>query len=166
MAVKKPKIPKPTKPTTTPAQDSEAHKELMLELVERGKRNGFLTYEAVLEFGEEHNLTEKESDDLQQLLEKEHIDLVSLEDLDEEHTALEDFESADTTKTALQTLELSDEDYDEEEIEEREEEEKEERLAERVVSSGGQIADSVKSYLRDIGKIPLLNKETETAIAD
>src|SRR5690606_17420880 len=26
--------------------------------------------------------------------------------------------------------------------------------------------DSVKSYLRDIGKIPLLNKKTETAIAD
>ena len=28
------------------------------------------------------------------------------------------------------------------------------------------VADSVKSYLRDIGKIPLLNKKTETTIAD
>ncbi len=29
-----------------------------------------------------------------------------------------------------------------------------------------QITDSVKSYLRDIGKIPLLNKKTETVIAE
>ncbi len=165
MAVKKPKVIKAVK-TATPALEPDAHKELMIELVERGKRNGFLTYESVLEFSEEHNLTDKESDELQQLLEKEHIDLVSLEDLEEEHNAMEDFESPEAPKAALQTLELSDEEYDEEEVEERDEEEKEERLAERVVSSGGQIADSVKSYLRDIGKIPLLNKETETAIAD
>jgi len=163
MAMKKTKSPKTTKPSH--ATDAEANKELILELVERGKRNGFLTYESVLEFSEEHNFTDKEADELQQLLEKEHIDLVSLEDLEEEHGAIDDFETAETPKASLQNIELSDEEFDEEE-EERDEEEKEERIAEKVISSGGQIADSVKSYLRDIGKIPLLNKETETAIAD
>ena len=29
-----------------------------------------------------------------------------------------------------------------------------------------QITDAVKCYLRDIGKIPLLNKKTETVIAE
>ncbi len=163
MAMKKTKSPKVVKPSH--ATDAESNKELILELVERGKRNGFLTYESVLEFSEEHNFTDKEADELQQLLEKEHIDLVSLEDLEEEHNSIEDFESAETPKASLQTIELSEEGFDEEE-EERDEDDKEERVAEKVISSGGQIADSVKSYLRDIGKIPLLNKETETAIAD
>jgi len=161
--MKKTKSPKVVKPSH--ATDAESNKELILELVERGKRNGFLTYESVLEFSEEHNFTDKEADELQQLLEKEHIDLVSLEDLEEEHNSIEDFESAETPKASLQTIELSEEGFDEEE-EERDEDDKEERVAEKVISSGGQIADSVKSYLRDIGKIPLLNKETETAIAD
>jgi len=37
---------------------------------------------------------------------------------------------------------------------------------EEVQEAPTQITDSVKSYLRDIGKIPLLNKKTETAIAE
>jgi len=85
MAMKKTKSPKTVKPSQI--NDAEANKELILELVERGKRNGFLTYESVLEFSEEHNFTDKETDELQQMLEKEHIDLVSLEDLEEEHGA-------------------------------------------------------------------------------
>lgn len=35
----------------------------------------------------------------------------------------------------------------------------------RHAAGTAQVTDSVKSYLRDIGKIPLLNKKTETAIA-
>ena len=35
-----------------------------------------------------------------------------------------------------------------------------------VKHATAQITDGVKCYLRDIGKIPLLNKKTETVIAD
>ncbi len=36
----------------------------------------------------------------------------------------------------------------------------------RETAGSAQITDGVKSYLRDIGKIPLLNKKTETDIAE
>ena len=49
-----------------------------------------------------------------------------------------------------------------------EEDEEEEEVDERNVREAGatQIADGVKCYLRDIGKIPLLNKKTEALIAE
>ena len=37
---------------------------------------------------------------------------------------------------------------------------------ERFTSDASHVTDGVKLYLRDIGRIPLLNKETEKIIAD
>lgn len=50
------------------------------------------------------------------------------------------------------------------EIDEDEDEETDQEIARESVTT--QIADSVKSYLRDIGKIPLLNKKTEKVVSD
>ena len=53
--------------------------------------------------------------------------------------------------------------FDEDEGEEEAEEEEKEVTRE---AGSSQITDPVKCYLRDIGKIPLLNKKTETVIAE
>jgi len=66
-------------------------------------------------------------------------------------------------KTKLESsLDLQADQFDEDEAEQEDDEEKE--VAREVGSS--QITDPVKCYLRDIGKIPLLNKKTETVIAE
>ncbi len=65
-------------------------------------------------------------------------------------------------KSKLETYGLESGEFEEEEEEEDEDEEESEIKRETESS----VADSVKSYLRDIGKIPLLNKKTETTIAD
>src|SRR5690606_3085741 len=65
-------------------------------------------------------------------------------------------------KAKLETYSIESGEFGEEAAEEESDEDDGEIKREAESS----IADSVKSYLRDIGKIPLLNKKTETAIAD
>jgi RNA polymerase primary sigma factor len=147
---------------------TDLKKELIDELVEKGKRANFLTYEEVIEFGDKNHLSEQEINDILKTLEKEHIDLIMQDELEADPAALvgldEETEGARLdAKTKLESsLDLQSDQFDEDEGEEDEEEEKE---AVREIGSS-QITDPVKCYLRDIGKIPLLNKKTETVIAE
>ena len=52
------------------------------ELLERGKKNGYMTYEEIIEFGEKNSLTEIETNDLLRRFEKEHVDVVMEEELE------------------------------------------------------------------------------------
>jgi len=145
-------------------------KELVEELMERGRKIGFLTYEEVIEFSDRNHLVESETNDLLKQCEREHIDLIMQDELEDrglnELTKLEGEEEAgrgDIKAKIESSLDLQTERFEEEDSEE-EEDEFEEREVREVGAS--QITDPVKCYLRDIGKIPLLNKKTETVIAD
>lgn len=148
-----------TKPASSP-KSVDLKKELTQELVDQGKRDGVLTYEEVMEFSDEHEFTEVETDLLLRRLDKENVELITQEELDSVQSEIEEFDKDESSpdqkfKTRLvKTLDS------EGEIEEEEEEEDE-----REHAAPTQITDSVKSYLRDIGKIPLLNKKTETEIS-
>ena len=143
-------------------------KELIEELIEKGKRANFLTYEEIIEFGDKNHLNETEINEILRTLEKEHIDLIMQDELDGEAASLTGLEDEAEgarldAKTKLESsLELQVDQFDEDEAESDDEEEKE---AVREIGSS-QITDPVKCYLRDIGKIPLLNKKTETVIAE
>jgi RNA polymerase primary sigma factor len=140
------------------------YQEHLDELIEHGKTVGILTYEEVMDFSEEYSLTEKETEDLLRLLEKKNIELVTQEEFDS-GSAVElkttDEEATDYTK--IKAVAPFQEELHDDDDQAKEEEEEGEDV--RQVSSPVQMADSVKSYLRDIGKIPLLNKKTETTIA-
>ncbi|HRN78185.1 MAG TPA: RNA polymerase sigma factor RpoD [Candidatus Dependentiae bacterium] len=148
---------------TKKAKDLDLKKELIQELIERGKREGVLTFEELVIFSDEQNLSDKEADELQELIEKEHIELMSQEDL--EASGDIDFEPHEAPAAKVTTTLEVEDDLDEDEEEVAEDSDDEERIEAKQTTSA-QIADSVKSYLRDIGKIPLLNKKTETDIAE
>jgi len=134
------------------------HKEdLINELVERGKRAGMLTYEEIMEFSDKQHLNSKETEQLLRTCDKENIDLVTQEEVETAHGSVESIEHDDEStpiKSKIKTIGTADE---------SEEEEGEDTSEVREAPT--QITDSVKSYLRDIGKIPLLNKKTESVIA-
>ncbi len=130
----------------------EQKEDLITAFIERGKRAGTLTYEELMEFSEKQRLSEQETEQLLKTCDKENIELLTQEEMeatDSDVGVIETDEEAAPVKSKIKTPGTEDEDADEEE--------------EREVPT--QITDSVKSYLRDIGKIPLLNKKTEGEIA-
>ncbi len=129
--------------------------EIIAAFIDRGKRLGSLTYEEIMEFSEKQQLAEQETEQLLKTCDKENIELLTQEEreaADSEVGVIETDEEAAPVKSKIKTLQTdsSDEDPDDEEEEQE---------------APTQITDSVKSYLRDIGKIPLLNKKTEGDIA-
>lgn len=181
----KPMQKKAAKPTTrvqTPAPEHEydravvrpsstdLKKELIEELVEKGKRANFLTYEEIIAFGDKNHLSESEINEILRTLEKEHIDLIMQDELEGEagiEGLDEESEGARLdAKTKLESsLDLQADQFDEDDAEESDEDEEDEKDQVREIGAS-QITDPVKCYLRDIGKIPLLNKKTETVIAE
>ena len=152
-------------------QELDLKKEHIEEFIEKGKKINFLTYEEVIEFADKNHLLEQETNDLLRTLEKENVELITQEELEASPDALGDFDKDDASlrgtgdlKAKLESsLDFHGESFEDEDAEEEDEEE-EEREAVREV--GSYVTDGVKSYLRDIGKIPLLNKKTETSIAE
>lgn len=147
-------------------QSVDLKKELIAELIERGKRVNVLTYEEIIEFGDKNHLTEQETNDLLQQLEKENIDLVMQEEIDTKQDVDLGFESEDASSRPVIKSKLAEPMVSEsEEFEEHEEQEDDDERVARE-SAPAHLTDAVKCYLRDIGKIPLLNKKTEKVISD
>jgi len=128
--------------------------DLVNEFIEKGKKAGVLTYEEIMEFSDKHHLVEQETEDILRACDKENIELVTQEELESGDTKIETFDGEEESTVKSKTKSPLAVESDEEDEEEKE-----------VREAPTQITDSVKSYLRDIGKIPLLNKKTETAIA-
>lgn len=147
---------------------SEGKKELVDNLLERGRKNGYLTYEEVVDFGERTSMTEAEMSDLLKLFEKENVELIVHDELEAATGDIGGFELEETgtPKRVATPIDTSLDFAEDGEQSEDGEEEEEEGEAVREVAEVSHISDGVKAYLRDIGKIPLLNKKTETAIAD
>jgi RNA polymerase primary sigma factor len=153
---------------------ADFEKEIHDALIVKGRQSGVLAYEEVMDFCGQKHLNEQQTLELFKLLERENIELVTHEELEAAAQLSDDY--VDTSKnaqelevegqalktTALNDLEQEDEPEDTlfEEVDD---------VDKKMVQASGEttyIADGVKCYLRDIGKIPLLNKKTETVIAD
>jgi RNA polymerase primary sigma factor len=136
-------------------------------LLEKGKRNGVLSYEEVIGFTRKHKLLEEEVNELLHLFEKENIDLISEEEL---QASLGDMEKLSTDeeggykaqsrdlKSSLENVDIT--------VEPSAIEEEKETEDLKAFIEPSQLNDPVKLYLKEIGKIPLLNKETEKVIAE
>ena len=162
---------KKVKPVDTKAKGKKAESidlthELIESFLEKGRRAGIMSYEELMEFCERNHLGEIETNELLKTLEKEHIELLMQEELDSEGAHLDDYQKDEEgNKVHLKTQFESSIDFaGDEEPEEGEDED--ERDVVRESGEAGHIADGVKCYLRDIGKIPLLNKKTESVIAE
>ncbi|MBA3954671.1 RNA polymerase sigma factor RpoD [Candidatus Dependentiae bacterium] len=155
-----------TKAKAKKAEGVDLTQELIESLLEKGRRAGTMSYEELMEFCERNHLGEIETNELLKTLEKEHIELLMQEELDADATHLDDYEKEEEgTKVHLKSQFESSLDFaGDEELEEGEDED--ERDIVRESGEVGHIADGVKCYLRDIGKIPLLNKKTELVIAE
>src|SRR5579871_3676112 len=163
MTKAKPTVKKTIKKTST---NIDLHKEIIEEFIEKCKVSGVLGYEELIAFSDKNNVTDAEVTDILRVLERENVELVTQEELESDDLKKEEFEELEPSrlklKSKLETYGLESGEFEEEEEEEDEEDEDGEVKRETESS----VADSVKSYLRDIGKIPLLNKKTETTIAD
>lgn len=139
-------------------------------LIEKGRSEGVITYEELVGFNQRHKLSEEDANDLVRILERENIDLILQDELEsspkdiagliagEISTPSTEGISPDienTLESAELSSELSEEEYVEKDLE---------RL--KGLLEPSQLNDPVKLYLKEIGKIPLLNKETEKVIAD
>lgn len=138
-------------------------------LIERGKEaGGIISYQEAMEFAEKHNLTDQEASTLLKVMEREGVELVNLEEFDATHEDLQNYDKEDTSLKITSSIGdslLSSELLDDDEVSAGDDEGVEKESA-RETAGSAQITDGVKSYLRDIGKIPLLNKKTETDIAN
>lgn len=135
-------------------------------LIEKGKSEGMLTYEEITAFVQRNKLTEEEATELLHTLEKENIDLISQEELTDSGN-FETLEEDRSTFTEFKTPFVAT--YEDQEIIEDEEvEEDEDKDLDKLKSLAepSQLNDPVKLYLKEIGKIPLLNKQTEKIISD
>lgn len=159
--VKKIKKIKTVKAANNDETSTQTYQEQLDELFERGKATGVLAYEELIEFGEHNTLSEKETEELLRLVEKKGIELVTQEELDSGHEELKEEEELEPAHIKTKITSSFQEEFHDDEAEKEEVDEDEVRHA----TPSTQLTDSVKSYLRDIGKIPLLNKKTETAIA-
>ncbi len=152
-------------PAAAGSKELDLKADLITEFIEKGHKAGLLTYEEIIEFGERNALAEQETNDLLRRLEKEHVDVVMAEELESDDN-IEEFQhqEEELSPVDLKSRLESSLDLQGEFEEEGEEDEAEERVEAR--GGGAQLTDPVKCYLRDIGKIPLLNKTTEAVIAN
>jgi len=167
-AESKVKASKKSKVTT-----SLSWKDELEDYLEKGRKARALSYEEIIDFCERNKLSEKETAEILKTFEKENIDLVMHDEI-ESMTDLEEIEKEEKIDSnplfkskEVASLEAHDDDFEEDEGKfEEEDDEEDDAAAVRTPGESTYIADGVKCYLRDIGKIPLLNKKTETVIAD
>ncbi|PCI73968.1 RNA polymerase sigma factor RpoD [Candidatus Dependentiae bacterium] len=140
--------------------------------LDTARNNGVVTYEELAKFNCKQNIANDETNEVLRLLDKENIDVITQDEFNAINDGLTSFESEDkpsfgTMQTnldvAINTGSDSSSDSDHETTEE------EEAAHVRRMQAFGepsQLNDPVKLYLKEIGKIPLLNKTTDKVIAD
>jgi RNA polymerase primary sigma factor len=128
--------------------------------ITNAKKNGQINYSDIIEFSNYLTLSNEDTDSIIKILEKENIIInINKDDTQDENLLLEvekDFIELNNSPIAGSIIKNNDlnADFSEEEEETPEE------------FKYFQLNDSVKTYLRDIGNIPLLNKKTELGIAN
>ena len=158
--------PKKTTASSDSKKNVDFKRELVDTLIEKGRESNTLTYEEVIAFNERNHLTEKETADLFKALEREHIELLMEEELHGHGSDLHDIEKDDLGTQAVIKEKLASSIHSEDLLDNDEEDADDEERPTKDVTDSTYITDGVKCYLRDIGKIPLLNKVTEKVISD
>ncbi|MBV8660755.1 MAG: RNA polymerase sigma factor RpoD [Candidatus Dependentiae bacterium] len=152
-------------PTGTAAKPMTTEEAIKLFL-EEGRKNRFVTYESVIEFGDEHKFSEADANKFLRSIEKNNIELVMQDEIHADALVVsDDLRSTDTDESQEFSMDKLSSSIYLQDDEDKDDEDKEDKAETRHTSDSSQVADGVKCYLRDIGKIPLLNKATEAAIA-
>ena len=139
-------------------------------LLEKGGSEGVLTYEELIYFTQKNKLEEEAVNDLLHQIEKDGIDLIMKEEAEGIDQDLESLVEGDSKRSfggikrdiesTLESADLSDDLDSDDNTHDKD-------LAKiRELVEPSQLNDPVKLYLKEIGKIPLLNKVTEKVIAD
>ena len=126
------------KAKNTENQNSEKKPEI-LRLIEKGKAKGHLTTDEVLEVIDETELDVEQIEKLYETFEEQGIEIIGYEqDMNLDDIGVENFS------------EYADEDSDEDSF----------------LQEGALVDDPVRMYLKEIGKVELLDTETELALAE
>jgi RNA polymerase primary sigma factor len=147
--------------------EKESFESIVKKTLATGKENRFLTYESIMHIGEQNSFSEKETNQLLKEIEKNNIDLVMQEEIDVHQEIDDDSGSSienDITSVRSKNVNIGSVD----EIDDFADDLPEDEIHgdEKIVATKQTLTDNVKCYLRDIGKIALLNKETEAVIAN
>ncbi len=124
----------------------------MKNLIERGKKKGYLTYEEMNEELPDEAVTPSRLDNLLMTLDEAGVSLIDETELSKRKTE-------------------DDEDFEEEDVEEFEDveeeiaEEEDLLIEQEFESEGKRIDDPVRMYLTQMGEIPLLNRDEEISLA-
>ncbi len=110
--------------------DLESKKQLIKDLIDRGKKKGILSHNDIISSFDDTEFTTEEIETVYDALEKEGVEIV--EDMDKE------LEEIEVTKEELEDM---------------------------SIPEGISIDDHVKMYLKEIGKVRLLDADEETALA-
>jgi RNA polymerase primary sigma factor len=166
-AIRRPEGTTDLEETKHTLKDVEKQLEMLLE---KGRSEGVLTYEEVASFNYKHRIGEEDANELLRILDKENIDLISQEEFDAAGEGFQDYnaEEAGPSFGSFKANLESTLDVDSEEDAEEDDDEDSDKASERLKSLAepSQLNDPVKLYLKEIGKIPLLNKVTDKVIAD
>lgn len=166
---KKIKPEKPVNKAKEVAKEPDVRDEIFTAVLERGKKMGTLNYEEIIEFRQRYHLTDKETNELLRMLSQEGVELIMQDEQEGSDLELyqkEEIRPVEEIKSPIEASIDLESDQEEEEKDDDEQEEEEEKVTARETAASAQLTDGVKVYLRDIGKIPLLNKKTEKIIAD
>ncbi len=125
----------------------------MAELIVRGKKKGYLTYEEMNDELPDEAVTPNRLDNLLMTLDEAGVSLIDEADLAKRKLEEEDFDEDD--------VEIDDE-FEEEEDGEDEEDIS---LETELESVGKRIDDPVRMYLTQMGEIPLLTRDEEISLA-